>query len=412
MKLNKWGNEKFICILVVVFIMLSPIKGSQKKGDIPTEVNIDFDKKDVLPGEKMVITLSGFKDFFKHPANKGFWVIVKVPYGKILNGSELKKSAPEVDSELDIVPLTSRKAFRIGGENGNGTVKILYKASLVCPENEEFINVSSIVHINDEIPSDNIAIHQIIGEKKITYQCPDYLILTRSEHSQFDDGYQSRSMEFEVKLRVIIKPIKGINSFRIHSTDVIGFKGKKTYKSSDEDKKCRLSSAVYEDYLNSIPDDIKKKYLAADKNKPASYNKLVSGMLWPGSESETYRGITIPPFLIKLTWAGDQPYGPEKTVVGPVTKMKKPDNDPSLQNLKDLRNKMKGKDQKDIGKILSSVDFKNLMGNLENMVVHPDHKATFGDMRTNFSGGGELKKIYEDGYVVKKYSWEIFLNKK
>ncbi len=357
----KKGAMLLICLLL---FMSSAVLSQQNMGLAPVTVKIQLEKDEVLPGEIIHVTLSGFRDAHGEQSFRLSRIIVTSPVGEIIGGTKALGAPGQV--------------FFIG----NGTVEFDYRAPVRCDTKNTFLSIyNSLLSVSQErMPLEETEPMDQIGREELKLLCPDYALMEYTYYYHTAHGNTTTTTDINVIIRVDLEPFNSPNMLQIAGMSVLHCRGLTNYISGDTRDEANVSS--FSPGLRGSIVQIQRE--------------VTSGKI---------AAVNFPLIQVSLNWMGsDSIVPPEFVTVGPVTEKSDAEEEAAKKKMKAIRDR--GVDTKE-----SRMQKMQTFFEMQGAMSHPDNRLQSGDGIGFSSGGGNVEKQITDGVLREIYKWELYINK-
>ena len=358
----------FLCI-VILLCACRVASGQEADGVWPDSVKVDPAKKELLPGERLTIRLTDFKDVAGYQPKPEMRILVQPRRGKIVNG---------------LAPGTSMSLTGREFEVGTGMVDVVYLAPSGSKVDSDTITISAVNIIPDEEfdhdPDEHLDFPYIteIAKVEITIRHYNFARAVMHDYSHYDDGYQSGTVDVEVNVGIFYEHLAG-PYYTVTSVRVLSFKGLETYRSKTENKKATLVSARATHHVPQI-----------------AFH----------SEKGRIEAVSIPLVYVELGWAGDSSVGFLSHIdIEPITEY---DNSAEMAAMEEASEKMKADNEgREEGKMPDLSAVGDVMSASLRLLWHPDFRVT-DRMSENYLCGEAFREDSDETSVHRRrFTWEV-----
>lgn len=358
-----------LLILALAFATIAVVALSEEgDGAWPITATITPDKKEVLAGEQIGLTIHTLIDEVGDLAGGGYSIAVRADHGRILNGEQLLGSHWRL---FEIGDGIVRAQYAAPASSENDTIRVAYTLIYrgMTPEPEDLLP-------RDEIGSETITVitHNIAQMGYYEYY-----------HSEQDPD-NPFTLEFDVNIAIHFEMIEvevggqkigGFGTgipYTVKSAAVMSFSG--FAKSKDADY--RLVSVT-----------------------PANFKSTVT--FYADMSTGAIEAVHLPRIAAKLSWEGESGYvPPDQITLEPVNEW---DNEQAEEELEDkaeeLEAQMEGKKDGNFFETLMEVQ-----KSIQDVVVHPEYRVQATFDKNYVSGGGEFRDSGEDWELIKRFKWD------
>ena len=356
----------FLCAVLMV-CLCHGAGGQEGDGFWPDSVKVDPSSKELLPGEKLTIRLTDFKDEAGNLPKPEMKIIVQPKYGDIINGENPNSGQ-----------LTG-KEFAVG----LGTIDVVYRAPSDSNTDSDTITISSVNFVPPEElgqdPDEYLDLIPItkIAQVDITIRHYNFARAVLHDYYHYDDGYQSGTTEVEVNVGIIYDHLAG-PYYMVKSVRILGFKGSDTYHSKTENKKAVLTAAEATHYAPQVVFH---------------------------SEKGRIEAVSIPLVHVELSWTGDTDIGPPDSIdIEPITEY---DSSAEEAAMEEASKKMKADNEGRQDKMPDLSAVGDVMRASLRLLWHPDFRVTNRMSENYLCGEAHREDSDETSIHKKRFTWEV-----